>query len=234
MKQVTIRGAIVPNNDKWIYDWLGMEATCPDSVKKEMNDANGEDVTIIINSGGGDIGAGNEIAYMIGEYEGTTTADIVGYCCSAATLPACASDNARMAPSALYMIHNVSSYAEGDHNDFDHEAEVLLTASKAISKSYQQKTGMDEATLLELMDKETWLNADQAKKYGFIDEIIDSCKKKKKNSYALANGNVLLSREKIESLRNKLKEASQPDEAGDLEHKKALANLEFLKLKGEI
>lgn len=237
MRTVKITGAIVPNDDKWIYDWLEYEATCPKDIEKSLNEANGEDITIMINSVGGDIGAGNEIAYIISQYQGNTVADIVGYCCSAATLPACAANKARMAPSALYMIHNVSSYAKGDHNTFTHEAGVLKTASQAISKTYQQKTGKTEEELLDLMEKETWLNATQAKEQGFIDEVIGE-----QNNQVLQLANAapgtLLSKETIEKLRNQIKNPNSNDNKSTdsdflMKQKKALANLNLLKLKGE-
>ena len=79
MRTAKISGAIVQNDDKWIYDWLEYEATCPKDIEKALNEANGEEVTLLINSGGGDIGAGNEIAYHISQYKGNTEADIIGY-----------------------------------------------------------------------------------------------------------------------------------------------------------
>ena len=228
------------NDDKWIYDWLEYDASCPKDIEKALNDANGEDITIQINSGGGDIGAGNEIAYHISQYKGTTVADIIGYCCSAATLPACAANKARMAPSALYMIHNVSSYASGDHNSFTHEAGVLKTASEAISKTYQQKTGKSEKELLKLMDDETWLNATQAKEQGFIDEIIGE---QPMQSIQLINSapGTLLSKETIEKLRNQIKSPNSKEENPQntdsdflMRKNTALVNLNLLRMKGEI
>ena len=59
MKDVNVRGTIVANDDKWIYDWFGYEATSPRDIAEALQKANGEDVTIIVNSGGGDVFAGN-------------------------------------------------------------------------------------------------------------------------------------------------------------------------------
>ena len=240
MKTLKISGAIVQNDDKWIYDWLEYDAACPKDIENALINANGEDLTIQINSGGGDIGAGNEIAYHISQYKGNTVADIVGYCCSAATLPACAANKARMAPSALFMIHNVSSYASGDYNSFAHEAGVLKTASEAISKTYQQKTGKTETELLKLMDAETWLNATQAKEQGFIDEIIGEQSNQITQLSNSAPG-TLLSKETIEKLRNQIKSPNseernlQNTDSDFLVRKNiALTNLKLLKMKGDI
>lgn len=231
-KIVKVTGAIVQNEDKWIYDWFEMDSTCANDVEKALIEANGEDVTIQINSPGGDIGAGNEIAYHISQYKGKTTADIMGYCCSAATLPACAANKSRMSPSALFMIHNVSGGDNGDYRDLAHTSDVLKTASEAISKTYQQKTGMSESELLKMMDEETWLNATQAKEKGFVDEIIGETK-----TMSLYNAapNVMLSDEVKNKIRNQIKNPNSNDADLDflLQKNQALANLNLLKLKGE-
>lgn len=225
LKTVKISGAIVRNDDKWIYDWLGYDATCPKDVEEGLNDVKGEPVTLQINSGGGDIGAGNEIAYMVGQCKATTVADIVGYCCSAATLPACAADKARMMPSALYMIHNVSTCANGDHQAFSHEAGTLKTASEAIAAAYQKKTGKSAEELADMMDQETWMHAEQAKENGFIDEIMEM---NVKPTFINSTPGQLLSAETLEKIRNELKK----NEPITDDTKKASAKLELLKLKG--
>ena len=83
MKNIPISGSIVPDDDVWIYNLFGIPCTSPKAVKKELQEANGEEVTIEINSGGGDLFAGNEIYYAIHEYKGQTTADITGLAASA-------------------------------------------------------------------------------------------------------------------------------------------------------
>ena len=138
-----------------------------------------------------------------------------------------------MMPSALYMIHNVSSYAEGDHQVFGHEANVLKTASEAIAEAYHRKTGKSIKELAKLMDNETWLNARQAKEEGFIDEIIEN-----KNNMSLINGiEPMLSDETIEKIRSQIKLTAIPaeDKEAFLNAKKqAKAKLELLKMKGEM
>ncbi len=233
METVKVTGPIVPNHSKWIYDWLGIEATAPQDLEKAFAKAGGKEVTIWINSGGGDVGAGNEMAYIISKYRGSTIVEIAGYCCSAATLVSCAADRARMMPSALYMIHNVSSRAEGDHQLFSHEATVLKTASEAIAEAYHRKTGKSMAELTALMNRETWLTARQAKEEGFIDEIIEVEK-----PTALVNGiEPMLSEETIEKIRNQIKLTGTPkdgEKEAFLNAKKAAEiELELLRMKGE-
>ena len=144
-----------------------------------------------------------------------------------------------MAPSALYMIHNVSGGSSGDYRDLSHTSNVLRTASEAISNAYQQKTGKSEKELLSLMDDETWLNAKQAKENGFIDEIIgesviddDGVKTTLVNSFC-----TLLPDETIQKVRNMVKNpqgSSEDDSNADFLMRKntALANLRLLELEG--
>lgn len=231
MKTINVKGAIVPNDYKWIYDFLDMEAVCPADVQKVIDEANNDDVTIVINSGGGNIGAGNEIAYIIQQYTGNTTADIVGYCCSAATLASCAADRARMLPTALYMIHNVSGGSNGDYRELAHSSQVLKTATEAISKAYQIKTGKSESELLDLMNKETWLNSNQALEMGFVDEIIGI--DNNANSMTLNNAfGTVLPESTIEKIRNMCINRPQKQSKDDFLIQKNKTQLQFLRMKG--
>lgn len=225
MARVEIKGTIVTNDDKWIYEWFGMEAVCPKDVMKSLRDAGGEDLQIEVNSGGGDIFAGNEIYYLIHEYNGKTTADIVGFAGSAATIICCAANRVRAVPGAMYMIHNVSGSGHGDYRALQHSSEVLKTANQSISNIYRMKTGMTDTELLALMDKESWMDAKTAKEKGFIDEIIGE----NGRLYNACFANVL-PQEVLEKMRNMAphQDKNNPD---FLMQKN---RLELLRLKGEM
>ena len=100
MPKVEIKGTIVPNEDKWIYEWFGIDAVCPRDVQKVIAEANGEPLSIEVNSGGGDMFSGNEIYYLLNQYPGETTADIVGFAGSAATIICCGANRVRAVPGA--------------------------------------------------------------------------------------------------------------------------------------
>lgn len=171
MKKVYIKGTIVSNDVKWAYDFYGIESVCPNDVTAALAEANGDDVTVEINSGGGEVFAGSEMYYSILNYSGNVTIDIVGFCGSAASVIAMAG-HCRMVPSGLFMIHNVSGYAEGDYREMEHTSNVLKTCNRAIAKAYRVKTGMGESELLGLMNKAKWMFADEVTEMGFVDEII--------------------------------------------------------------
>lgn len=220
MAKVSVRGVIVPNDDAWIYDWCEMDNTSPAKVAREIEAANGEDLEVEINSGGGDIAAGSEIYTALRAYPGKVEVRIVGQACSAASVIAMAGGPTLMSPTALMMIHNVSSYQAGDHRAMSHMAEVLKTANVTIANAYTAKSGMAEKDVLAMMAKETWLTAQAAKEYGLIDGIMFD------EAPALAAGTGMIPREVIIKMRNAL----QSEARFNLQKTQATQNL--LKLKG--
>ena len=166
-----MKGVIIPNEDKWVYEWFEIENTTPNDVLNALPTDNSP-VEVVINSGGGDVFSGSEIYTTLKDYPGTVTVKIVGIAASAASVIAMAGDKVLISPTAQIMIHNVASVAQGDYRVMKHEAEVLKNYNKSIANAYMLKTGLSQEELLNLMDKETWLNAQQAKEKGFVDEIM--------------------------------------------------------------
>ena len=231
---IEVKGTIVSNDDAWIYDWFGIENTCPAKVREALEQAKGDKVTVQVNSGGGDVFAGTEIYYLISNYKGKATVDIMGFAASAATIICCAGDTVRATPGAQYMIHNVSCGAYGDYNEMDHTSEILRNANKAISNIYRVKTGMSEAELLELMNKESWMDATKAKELGFVDEIIGDNGLFNSKPLTIHNSIAkILSDEVKNKIRASVKNpnATDPPER-DLSLQKN--KLQLLRLKGEI
>lgn len=171
--KIDIKGAIVSNDDAWIYDWFGETYTSPKNVSAALEEANGEDVDIEINSGGGDVFAGSEIYAAIRAYPGTVNIHVVGLAASAASVIACAAKS-DIAPTAQMMVHNVSTWAAGNYHDMDHASNMLKQANRAIAAAYVEKSGMPEKDALDLMDAETWITAQDAVDYGLIDKIAGS------------------------------------------------------------
>lgn len=175
-KTIDIKGPIITNDDKWIYDWFGVASCCPADIRSQLDDvADDEGVQVVINSSGGDIFAASEIYDMLAESAATIK---VVFAASAASYIACACES-EIVPTGMLMIHNVSSYAAGDYNDMAHESGVLLKASKAVATAYRLKTGMSEDELIGLMDEETWLTADESVEKGFIDKVTEYAEKPK-------------------------------------------------------
>lgn len=177
-KVINVKGTVVSDDDAWIYNWFGIEAVSPNAISAALAEANGDDVVIRINSNGGDIFAGSEIYDLISSYEGNVLIRIVGMAASAASVIAMAAVS-EIAPTGLMMIHNVQSGAHGDYRDMEHSAEVLKEANRSIMAAYREKTGMSEDELLSLMDNETFMSADTAVEFGFVDKMSDYGKEAK-------------------------------------------------------
>lgn len=171
MKKINIKGAIIPNDDKWIYDLFDIESTCPNDVINEIEGLTGEPIQVTINSGGGEVYSASEIFTELKDYEGEVTIRIVGIAASAASVIAMAG-HTKMSPTAEIMIHNAATSAWGDYNTMDKASQILQNCNKAVSAAYRQKTGLSEDDLLELMNQETWMTAEKAKELGFVDEIM--------------------------------------------------------------
>ena len=222
MAKVNIKGPIVSDNDAWIYEWLGIKATCPKIVNDAIDKANGEDLEVIINSGGGSVFAASEIYTALKSYMGNVTVKIVGMAASAASVIAMAGKKVMMTPTGQMMIHNVTTYAEGDYRDMEHTADILKTANDTIANAYRLKSGKTQEELLALMDDETWMDAKKAKELGLIDEIMFE----DVQLAASAGYSGLLPPEVINTVRNKL----QDEKALKAAH----AKLNHLKLRGEV
>ncbi len=219
-------GTIVDNEDKWIYEWFGMEAVCP----KDIIDAiakidEKETVDIYINSPGGSVFAGSAIYSTLRELKDRVKIHVVGIAASAASVVACAGQS-DIAPTAMLMIHNSSSACRGDYHAMDKESEVLQQVNKAIAAAYTAKTGMSEQEALDIMDKETWITAAQAVEYGLIDSIAGQELNKPANSSQMqlvaSIGNVI-PKENISKLSALIKEADFLN-----------AKIKFLTLKGNV
>lgn len=218
---IPIKGVIVSNDDKPVYDWIGWEATCPADVSTALDKANGMPVDVEINSDGGDIFAASEIYSMLRGYAPGVQIKIVGVAASAASVIAMAGPS-EMSPTAMMMVHNVSSYAEGDYHDMDKESEILQTANKTIAAAYVAKSGMTEREILEMMDKETWLTAQQAVDMGLVDKVMFA----ETPQLAAAFGN-MLPRSVIEKIKNQLINPQAAKQQADF----LMAKLNFLRVK---
>ena len=170
---IYVNGTIVDSEDAWVYDLFGIENASPEKIRDALKEADGNDVDIFINSGGGSVFAGSEIYSMIQRYRGNVTIHVTGLAASAASVIACAG-KCLMSATAQMMVHNVSSYGSGDYKNFDKMSEILKKANEAIAAAYVQKSGMSMQDALELMDVETWLTAKDALEYGLIDGIEEN------------------------------------------------------------
>ena len=132
-----------------------------------------ENITLHINSPGGSVFSAVAIANTLKNHKAKITANIDGLAASAATIITSACDTVRMPKNALFMVHNPITFAYGNNQDMQKTLEMLNKVKNSIIETYLNKAKTDKETLSELMDNETWMSAEEAKEYGFIDEILD-------------------------------------------------------------
>lgn len=150
--------------------WFDDDVT-PQLFKEELISGNG-DITVWINSPGGDCVAAAQIYNMLREYEGNVTVKIDGIAASAASVIAMAGDKVLMSPVSMMMIHNPMTIAFGDSGEMQRAIDMLASVKDSIINAYELKTGLSRTKLAHLMDAETWMDAGKAVELGFADSII--------------------------------------------------------------
>ena len=152
--------------------WFGDEVT-PKQFKSDLLSGSG-DVTIWINSPGGDVFAASQIYNMLMDYKGKVTVKIDGLAASAASVIAMAGAEVLISPVAMLMIHNPMTIAFGDTVEMEKAISMLSEVKESIINAYELKTGLTRAKLSRLMDDESWFNAKKAVELGFADKIMFS------------------------------------------------------------
>lgn len=153
----------------------------PQMFRDELNAGEG-DVTVWINSPGGNVFAAAEIYTMLKDYKGSITVKIDAIAASAASVVAMAGDTVQMSPVAMLMIHDPSTVAMGNTKDMEKAIEMLNEVKESIINAYASKSGLSHARIANLMSNETWMNAKKAVELGFADEILFSKKEDEPDS----------------------------------------------------
>jgi ATP-dependent Clp protease protease subunit len=150
--------------------WYGDEVT-PEMFKDELEGGKGN-ITLWINSPGGDVFAAAQIYNMLMDYPYDVTVKIDALAASAASVIAMAGTRICMSPVAMLMIHNPMTIAIGDSEEMQKAIDMLSEVKESILNAYEIKSGLSRNKISKLMDAETWMNAKEAKKLGFADEIL--------------------------------------------------------------
>lgn len=152
--------------DSWIDDDI-----TPKKFKSELMSSEG-DISVWLNSPGGDVFAASQIYTMLKEYEGKITVKIDGIAASAASVIAMAGDEILMSPVAMMMIHNPATVIFGEAGDFQAGIDMLSEVKESIINAYENKTGLSRLKISKMMDSETWFSAKKAVELGFADKVL--------------------------------------------------------------
>ena len=162
--------------DIYIFDEIGTYGVTAQDFISEIKGLKDMPINLRINSLGGDVFDGMAMYNVIKRREAKTTVYIEGIAASIATIIALGADEVIMAENSLFMIHNAWGGTSGEAKDMRKTAETLDKITSELTDIYVKKTGLSYDALAEMMDEETWLNAEEAFRLGFIDTISDSIK----------------------------------------------------------
>ena len=151
--------------------WFDDDIT-PALFRDELMSGDG-DISVWINSPGGDCVAAAQIYNMLMEYKGNVTVKIDGIAASAASVIAMAGTKTLMSPVSMLMIHNPATIAMGDHNDMQKAIEMLNEVKESIINAYEIKSGISRNKIARMMEEETWMDARKAVELGFADGILE-------------------------------------------------------------
>ncbi|TPE15861.1 Clp protease ClpP [Pantoea vagans] len=152
-------------------DWYGDGVTAS-RIAAALRSIGGADVTVNINSPGGDMFEGLAIYNLLREYEGKVTVKVLGLAASAASIIAMAGDDVQIGRGAFLMIHNCWVYAMGNRQDLQQIAADMVPFDKAMNDIYGARTGLDAATIDAMMDAETYIGGSDAVEKGFADRLL--------------------------------------------------------------
>ena len=166
-----ISGEIVDGENEYGEDDDGKIKSTADIFRDELYSGDGN-ISVWINSPGGDMLTGAQIYNLIKDYKGKVTIKIDGLAASAASVIAMAGDEVLMSPVSQIMIHNPFSCAIGDSNEMKRAADMLNEVKESIINAYELKTHLSRSKIARMMDDESWMNAYKAVNLGFADGIL--------------------------------------------------------------
>lgn len=170
--ELRIEGEIVSDDDAWIYEWLGIAYSSPNAFRSELKEHAGKNITVWIDSWGGDVTAAAGIYNALKEHKGKVTVKIDGKAVSAASVIAMAGEDIEMSPVGIMMIHNPWTGVRGEAKDMRHVADVLDEIKETLINAYQMKSKKSRKKIAEMMDNETWMSAKTAMAEGFVNGVL--------------------------------------------------------------
>ena len=210
MAKINIKGDIVTNEYKRFYDYLSWDSTCPKEVQDIIDAAEADErIDVYINSPGGFVSAGTEI-YSALRGDPRAHIHIVGMACSAASVIAMAADSDITPPGQL-MVHCASvSGVSGNHHDMKRAEQALRSTDAAIANAYVVKSGQPLEEIMRLMERETWLTANECVEMGLIDRITEEAPPLEA---VAASGGIRMTDEVMEMVRREMAKKKADDEA---------------------
>lgn len=156
------------------FDWWTGEGVTAKRISAALRSIGDNDVTVKINSPGGDVFEGLAIYNLLREHKGKVTVQVLGLAASAASFIAMAADEIQVARAGFLMIHNSWTMAAGDRNEIREVADFLEQIDGTLADIYSVRTGDKPEAMRKLMDVETWMGGSAAIEAGFADSLLAS------------------------------------------------------------
>lgn len=235
-EELRIDGPIMMEQGFW--DWLFNK---PDrsatGFEKALKALNGKDLTVWVNSTGGECFAASVIYTALKNYKGKVTVKIDGTAISAASVIAMAGDKILMSPTAIMMIHNPLTVAAGEVKDMQKAIDILTEVKESILSAYSKKTGIAKDEISKMMDEETWMSADTAIEMGFADgKLFDEQQESGVSNAMIQGAQMVYNSLDKEELAIKLKEFFEKEtpENEAIDQPIEMDEADFLMLKNQL
>lgn len=173
MSEINIYGAIGENF------WEPEKSLTGETIKNQLPEG---DITVRIDSPGGDVFAGLAIYNLLKQHDGKVTVYVDSWAASAASIIAMAGDDIYMPKTSMMMIHDPWTMAVGDAAEMNKTADMLLQIKSALIPAYAEKTGLSEQVIGDMMEAETWMTGTEAAAQGFATLIDGDAKPTTSNS----------------------------------------------------
>lgn len=154
-------------------DWWTGGGVTAKRISAALRSIGDRDVTVKINSPGGDMFEGIAIYNLLRAHKAKVTVEVLGWAASAASIIAMAGDEIRMGLGTFMMVHNAWGVVIGNRHDMRDTADLFDGFDGAIVDIYEARTGMKRAEIVKLMDAETFMGPSEAVKNGFADVVDD-------------------------------------------------------------
>lgn len=185
---------------------------CSYDMAKEIEELDGKDLLVRINSYGGEVNEGLAIYNLLKSYGGEVTTICDGFACSAASVVFMAGKKRIMPKTSLLFIHNAWTSASGDAVTLRKAADDIEKVTQPSVEIYKSVSNLSEAQIRSMMDEETWISAEEALSWGFATDISELTAQQSAKDSILAK--VVLKNKALEKEIKKIKESSGPAVTG--------------------
>lgn len=215
----------------WLFDKPDRSAT---GLEKAIKSFNGKDITVWVNSNGGECFAASVIYSALKNYKGKVTVKVTT-AISAASVIAMAGDEVLMSPTGIMMIHNPLTVAQGEVKDMQKAIDVLTTVKDSILNAYVKKTNLTREEISNMMDNETWMSADKAIEQGFADgKLFDEVQDENITNGIIKGAQLVYNSIDKEDIAVKLKQFLEKEQPNNESSNQPKDEVDFLLLKNKI